>query len=764
MAEKKDKKKDVEGNALTNIFTRKPKTVNLSKETLDKITPVLESMQSSLKDQTASISGLVELAKLTLDSDKDAEERAIRNDLLNQSIEKEREKKGLGIMAGNNTEGSAGDGEGGGSMLGGLLGGIAAIKGAIVAGGVAGAGIGLGAALGGVAAILAGGGYLLKQISEFDGLAVRESIGHLLAIEDDAGGVFAFFQKGGTFALIMGGIGAGLLAFAIGAGSMALVDHFTNGSDWVANLTKNIDNLMNIAKLDSVTTANVTGLMGTLKGLGLALAAFSLPAAFMQIQNNDTWGANLLSNVESILKIGELGSLVDEKNTKKFKDAMGPIGDGLQEFGGFFGLVGAVGMNETGTWGKNLLDNVSALLEIPLLAGATPANGKMFKKVMNDIGNGLRDFGGGNSIRLKNVVELNETGTWGKNLLTNVTSLFKILDLSQVKSGEFEKFDDVMMNLGKGLGSFGRGIHGGFLKSRYEFREGEGSLIKREVEVLLSMLDLDKVKKGDSAQFETLMVGIGNGLSTFGSGKSMMAFANTSEGWWWQDKTFAQGIVDEVGTLMKVTELGNDGSNFKTTMTNISEGLRKFAKSTAFSENSIIMNAVGSIFGVGKSGDEIGRLTKDIGKLDTATDSLNNFTDALLKFSSIKISDKGLINIPDIMSIAATEATVASLGLTENLYNTADAIKKDEPVGVLRISQKSMSIAAAEETKSIASIASSMINQDAKSAKQQQAAANIAVSAPGPVVTTINSPNQQRNTNIFIKTPGSLANGGRPGF
>ena len=764
MAEKKDKKKDVEGNALTNIFTRKPKTVNLSKETLDKITPVLESMQSSLKDQTASISGLVELAKLTLDSDKDAEERAIRNDLLNQSIEKEREKKGLGIMAGNNTEGSAGDGEGGGSMLGGLLGGIAAIKGAIVAGGVAGAGIGLGAALGGVAAILAGGGYLLKQISEFDGLAVRESIGHLLAIEDDAGGVFAFFQKGGTFALIMGGIGAGLLAFAIGAGSMALVDHFTNGSDWVANLTKNIDNLMNITKLKSVTTANVTGLMGTLGGLGLALAAFSLPAAFMQIQNNDTWGANLLSNVESILKIGELGSLVDEKNTKKFKDAMGPIGDGLQEFGGFFGLVGAVGMNETGTWGKNLLDNVSALLEIPLLAGATPANGKMFKKVMNDIGNGLRDFGGGNSIRLKNVVELNETGTWGKNLLTNVTSLFKILDLSQVKSGEFEKFNDVMMNVGKGLDSFGKGIHGGFLKSRYEFREGEGSLIKREVEVLLSMLDLDKVKKGDSAQFETLMVGIGNGLSTFGSGKSMMAFANTSEGWWWQDKTFAQGIVDEVGTLMKVTELGNDGSNFKTTMTNISEGLRKFAKSTAFSENSIIMNAVGSIFGVGKSGDEIGRLTKDIGKLDTATDSLNNFTDALLKFSSIKISDKGLINIPDIMSIAATEATVASLGLTENLYNTADAIKKDEPVGVLRISQKSMSIAAAEETKSIASIASSMINQDAKSAKQQQAAANIAVSAPGPVVTTINSPNQQRNTNIFIKTPGSLANGGRPGF
>jgi hypothetical protein len=28
-------------------------------------------------------------------------------------------------------------------------------------------------------------------------------------------------------------------------------------------------------------------------------------------------------------------------------------------------------------------------------------------------------------------------------------------------------------------------------------------------------------------------------------------------------------------------------------------------------------------------------------------------------------------------------------------------------------------------------------------------------------VTTINSPNQQRNTNIFIKTQGSLATGGR---
>ena len=39
-----------------------------------------------------------------------------------------------------------------------------------------GLGIGAGAAMGGLGALFAGGGYLLKQLSEFDGEAVKENI------------------------------------------------------------------------------------------------------------------------------------------------------------------------------------------------------------------------------------------------------------------------------------------------------------------------------------------------------------------------------------------------------------------------------------------------------------------------------------------------------------------------------------------------------------------------------------------------------------
>ena len=99
-----------------------------------------------------------------------------------------------------------------------------------------------------------------------------------------------------------------------------------------------------------------------------------------------------------------------------------------------------------------------------------------------------------------------------------------------------------------------------------------------------------------------------------------------------------------------------------------------------------------------------------------------------------------------------------------NLATQPDITDTVQSVGVLRVSPTAQSIAPADASSSATAIAHSILNQDAKSAKQQQQAANIAVSAPGPVVTTINKQNQQKSTSIFINTSSSLANGGRPGF
>ena len=71
---------------------------------------------------------------------------------------------------------------------GGLLAGIGSAFGSM--------GIGAGVAMGGLGALFAGGGYLLKQIAEFDGKKVVENVKHLLSINDLFEGSWYALKKG----------------------------------------------------------------------------------------------------------------------------------------------------------------------------------------------------------------------------------------------------------------------------------------------------------------------------------------------------------------------------------------------------------------------------------------------------------------------------------------------------------------------------------------------------------------------------------------
>ena len=155
------------------------------------------------------------------------------------------------------------------SKKGGLLAGIG--------GALSGLGLGAGAAMGGLGALFAGGGYLLKQISEFDGKKVKENVLELVSIGDalvkDSGGLLQAFGKTGLLVVTLGGIGLGLAALSVGTGAAAAVTKFTEGIKWSEDIKKNVEMLLSI---ETKSFLDTTGLLATMGGLGAALIAFSI--------------------------------------------------------------------------------------------------------------------------------------------------------------------------------------------------------------------------------------------------------------------------------------------------------------------------------------------------------------------------------------------------------------------------------------------------------------------------------------------------------
>jgi hypothetical protein len=713
MAEKKDKKKDVEGNALTNIFTRKPKTVNLSKETLDKITPVLKSMQSSLVDQTKSLRGLVDAANTTISNNEDEDEKAARLAQLGQSSAEDEPvgSSGLGVMSdsgGDDTVEAGGKKKGG--LLGGLLGGGAGL-------GAAGAGIGLGAVLAGGGALLGGAGVLLEQLNDLDGKKIRENVGELLAISDDFDGVGDFFVTNGAFIATMTGLGAGLLAFSVGAGSAVVLNKFEGDGSWVDAIKDNVTSLLELPSLPGVTIGNVAGFTSAMAAIGAGLLAFGVGAAVNQFSDGTEWSKSILANVGNLLQILEIND-VSEDGADTLAAVLEKIGGGLTSF--------AVG------------GGLSALTA-----------------------------GGDN---------------WGADILSNVTSLLQILEIDSANVQKSEVLADVLANIGIGLVAFSIGKAGasgasGISSAVGLFTKGDNFAddIKEEVGTLLSILNLPGAQTPEgSAGFLEVMAGIGAGLVAFGGAKGFTSIINL-----FTSGDFAQGIKDEVDILTSITDnVKDDGSNFVATMENIGKGLSAFTSDGFFS-------GLKSAFTIGDNSviSEITAITDEIDKLDEASDSLNLFNEAISTFSNIKISDTEInfdklsdnlsksITVLEGLSLSTNpnielnevSKAVDIFGEMRNLATQPDIPDTVQSVGVLRVSPTAQSIAPAESSTSAAALASSILNQDAKSAKQQQQAANIAVSS-GPIVNTVNRQSNQKNTSVFVMPPGSLASKGNGGF
>jgi len=473
------------------------------------------------------------------------------------------------------------------------------------------AGVGIG--LAGLGALFAGGGYLIKQLAEFDGKAVKENILTLLTIPSSIPGdtgdkAEAVFGTAGALAAI----GAGLIVFSTGAGMATAVEYFER--DWASGVKKNIGTLLTIFDLPNASAKNITGLAATLGAIGLGLLAFNAGAATgVAVQGIDGaiskfqeegWAQKTVDQVETLLSIMDLDN-VNIKDVTGFAATMGAIGLGLLAFNA--GAASGVAVQGIGTAVK---------------------------------GFGEQDF--------------------AQKTYDQVKTLLSIMDLENVNFKDVAAFPLVMAAVGLGLLAFNAGkasgvVVGGMADAVTAFTGSSfAEKIKEEVKVLLSILDLPGVTGANVIDFGLTMGGIGLGLLAFSIGKGANAAATgAAEGisQWTSGTSFADKVYNEVEKLLSITELSEGQGDEKTgkvgaflkTMAGLSAGLLlfsagEFVGSLANAGASIVGFLTGSV----SPFTQISKIADDADKLDKGATAIEKLAGALANISGLKFSGKDM--------------------------------------------------------------------------------------------------------------------------
>jgi hypothetical protein len=152
-------------------------------------------------------------------------------------------------------------------------------------------GLGFGGLLAGAGILMAGGGFLLSELNDLDGAAIRENVKELIGIKDDFGGIGGFFLEGGTFGLTMLGIGVGLAVFGAGSAVAGLgnaIANFTNPR-WASSIVDNVATLLSLpdrvdfGSLGMLFKGGAFGL--AMLGVGTGLAFFGAGSAIAGLGN-----------------------------------------------------------------------------------------------------------------------------------------------------------------------------------------------------------------------------------------------------------------------------------------------------------------------------------------------------------------------------------------------------------------------------------------------------------------------------------------------
>ena len=435
---------------------------------------VLTSINNTMVNQTSVLENLVGITEESIEDQARSAAFGRSTNVLNTLFNGVQSAgTGIGAAAGGVGAGASGIGAGIGSALSGL------------GGAASGIGMGVGAAGLGIGALLAGGGYFLDALADFDGEKVKENVLELLAISESfSGGMLQFFAEGGAFAAAMTGIGIGLAAFGAGGAVAGLSDALTKYfgvEDWANSVKNNVTTLLSIAdgiggNVGLLLEGSTFGLAMT--GIGLGLAVFGagsaiggIGEALARFGGGEDWALNTKNNVMTLMSIaddlGGAGAFIGDSAT--FLLAMTGIAGGLALFGAGSAINGLSELLNDEDWALKIKNDVMTLMSIQdSLGGALETFGKtgVFFAAMSGIGAGLAVFGAGST--LTGLAALMNDEDWALKIKNDVLALLSIADAIPGDDTFAEgsgKFFLAMSGLAAGLAAFAGGQFVGTLEN-----------------------------------------------------------------------------------------------------------------------------------------------------------------------------------------------------------------------------------------------------------------------------------------------------------
>jgi len=461
--------------------------------------------------------------------------------------------------------------------LGGLLGGIG--------GALGGLGIGAGVAMGGLGALFAGGGYLLKQLAEFDGKAVVANVRELFKIADLTTGIGDALSQGGQFLISMVGIGLGLAVFGAGAAIASAGGALSKFLDpkWAETIVKNVVILLGISK----TVGGPAELLKkggafflAMTGIGIGLAVFGIGSALAglsQFVKKDDWAKKVVERVTTLLSISTLLGGADKlkKEGGAFFLAMTGIGAGLAVFGIGQALVGLGQFVTKDDWATKVYNSVATLMKIPALIPADSsalAEGGSFIVIMGGIALGLIAFAIGKSANSIATALGQFSGANAKFADSIVYNVKKLMEISALKFGDVLRFTAFMTGIAAGLVAFAVGKGANAMGDVIgKFTGNFADNIVKDVNTLMAMINDPNVNQKKADTFSSIMGTIAMGLVKFSAGKFIGTLASAAAGVV-SFLTGAKSPIQEIRNIAKEADNIEKGAN---AIGKVSENLKK---------------------------------------------------------------------------------------------------------------------------------------------------------------------------------------------
>jgi hypothetical protein len=416
-------------------------------------------------------------------------------------------------------------------------------------------------------------------------------------------------------------------------------------------------------------------------GAGIGVALLGAATFAEKVANLD--GKKIKDNIVEIMSIPDSvgGNLEMLKDGGALTLALTGLGIGLAAFGIGSGAAAAIAQFTDGSgFAETIKQQVVELLSI---SDALGGNWSMLKDggaltlALTGLGIGLAVFGAGSTVAgaAKGIQTLTGTNNFAETIKKQVVTLLSISEelggAKQLKK-EGGAFFLAMAGIGAGLAIFGagaavasigQGLGDGIAKfSDTTFAQG----IKDNVLTLLSIAGAPELKQ-DTQTFLEVMTGVAAGLAVFGVGT---AIASIGQGLAdgiakFQDTTFAQGIKDNVLTLLSISdavggkvEALKKGGTFFAAMTGIGAGLAAFGVSGGIGA---FADGVGKLFGGESPMDKILRLADNVDNLKAIGPAFKNAATGINAFGDdIKDFDAGSKGIKNLESFLDS---IAGVGL-----------------------------------------------------------------------------------------------------